>query len=145
MVQQKLLIEEWLPIDVIGAESMRERGASSALPPNYFLHVWWARRPLTASRAAILASVLPAWSENWPKDLKAQFSDRKTYQEWFLRACGIFGDPVAPRKYLLWAKSQGKTVPNPYTHPRAFTVNPDQDIRATLEKLLTFTWGHADL
>jgi putative DNA methylase len=24
------------------------------------LHVWWARRPLTVSRAAVLASLLPA-------------------------------------------------------------------------------------
>ena len=40
----RVLIEDWLPVDVIGAESMRERGASSALPPLYFLHVWWARR-----------------------------------------------------------------------------------------------------
>jgi putative DNA methylase len=45
----KLLIEQWLPIEAIGAECMRERGASSALPPLYFLHVWWARRPLTVS------------------------------------------------------------------------------------------------
>lgn len=52
-----LLIESWLPIEEVGAESMRERGASSALPPLYFLHVWWARRPLIASRAAVLASV----------------------------------------------------------------------------------------
>ena len=52
-----VLIESWFPIDVIGAESMRERGASSALPPLYFLHIWWARRPLLTSRAAILASV----------------------------------------------------------------------------------------
>ncbi len=34
-------------------------GASSALPPLYFLHVWWARRPLTVSRAAIPAGLLP--------------------------------------------------------------------------------------
>ena len=44
--QPSLLIEHWLPIEAIGAESKRERGASSALPPLYFLHVWWARRPL---------------------------------------------------------------------------------------------------
>lgn len=41
----RVLIEEWLPVAAIGAESQRERGASSALPPFYFLHVWWARRP----------------------------------------------------------------------------------------------------
>jgi adenine-specific DNA methylase len=146
MAQQKLLIEEWLPIQVIGAESMRERGASSALPPLYFLHVWWARRPLTASRAAILASVLPAWSEGLPKDLKAQFTNRESYHAWFLRACGIFGDPVEGRKLISWAKDKGiKLAIPPYSHPRAFTVNPDQDILDTIKKLLTFTWGHQDL
>lgn len=60
--QPRTLIEDWLPIETVGCESMRERGASSALPPLYFLHVWWARRPLLASRAALLASVLPSWS-----------------------------------------------------------------------------------
>ncbi|MXX35325.1 MAG: DUF1156 domain-containing protein, partial [Gemmatimonadetes bacterium] len=57
----RTLIEDWLPIETVGCESMRERGASSALPPLYFLHVWWARRPLLASRAALLANVRPAW------------------------------------------------------------------------------------
>jgi adenine-specific DNA methylase len=146
MAQQKLLIEEWLPIQIIGAESMRERGASSALPPNYFLHVWWARRPLTASRAAILASVLPAWSEDFPKNLKTQFPNRESYHAWFLRACGIFGDPVEGRKLISWAKDKGiKLAIPPYSHPRAFTVNPDQDILDTVKKLLTYTWGHSEL
>jgi putative DNA methylase len=49
------LIEHGFPCHQVGAETQRERGASSALPPLYFLHVWWARRPLTPSRAAILA------------------------------------------------------------------------------------------
>ena len=57
------LIEAGFPCHQVGAETTRERGASSALPPLYFLHVWWARRPLTPSRAAILASLLPAGSD----------------------------------------------------------------------------------
>jgi len=85
------------------------------------------------------------WSGEWPADLKAQFPDRKSYHAWFLRACGIFGDPIAPRNYLLWARSQGKLVPNPYVHPRAYTVNPDQDILDTISRLLILTWGHSDL
>lgn len=56
----KRLIEAGFPCHQVGAETQRERGASSALPPLYFLHVWWARRPLTPSRAAILGSILPA-------------------------------------------------------------------------------------
>ncbi len=67
------LIEAGFPCHQVGAETQRERGASSALPPLYFLHVWWARRPLTPSRAAILASLLPA----------------DTDPEWFLKQLGI--------------------------------------------------------
>jgi adenine-specific DNA methylase len=56
----RLLIEEWLPAAAIGVECMRERGSASALAPHTYFHVWWARRPLTASRAAVLGSLLPA-------------------------------------------------------------------------------------
>ena len=79
MARPRVLIEQWLPIDKIGAECMRERGASSALPPLYFLHVWCARRPLTVSRAAILASLLPAYPNGeddirpWPDTFRKQF------------------------------------------------------------------------
>ncbi len=56
--KKRRLIEAGFPCHQVGAETQRERGASSALPPLYFLHIWWARRPLTPSRAAILASLL---------------------------------------------------------------------------------------
>lgn len=59
-VDDKRLIEQGFPCHQVGAETQRERGASSALPPLYYLHVWWARRPLTPSRAAVLGSLLPA-------------------------------------------------------------------------------------
>ena len=59
----KRLIEEWLPIKEIGVESRRENSTGQHPPPNR-LHVWWARRPLTASRSAILGSLLPAWEGN---------------------------------------------------------------------------------
>ena len=58
--QPRLLIEEWLPATAIGIECMRERSSASALSPLTYFHVWWARRPLTASRAAVLGSLLPA-------------------------------------------------------------------------------------
>ena len=34
------LIEGRFPCREVGAETQRERGASSSLPPLYFLHVW---------------------------------------------------------------------------------------------------------
>lgn len=65
MKHPRLLIEDWLPAAAIGVECRRERGSASALAPHTFLHVWWARRPLTVSRAAVLASLLSA---NFPRD-----------------------------------------------------------------------------
>jgi len=50
------LIEAGFPCHQVGAETQRERGSSNVMPPVYYLHVWWARRPLIPSRAAVLAS-----------------------------------------------------------------------------------------
>ncbi|MBY0527367.1 MAG: DUF1156 domain-containing protein [Gemmataceae bacterium] len=152
MPRPRLLIEQWLPIAAIGAECMRERGASSALPPLYFLHVWWARRPLTVSRAAILASLLPAYPlpddpdvRPWPAKFRKRFPDFASYQAWFMRLIGILGDPVAGRRLLEWAAKEGKKIPNPYGAPRAFTVNPSEEQLETLYDLLEWTWGTRDI
>jgi putative DNA methylase len=151
MPHTKLLIEQWLPIAPIGAECMRERGASSALPPLYFLHVWWARRPLTVSRAAILASLLPAYPDGdkdvlpWPDKFRKRFPTFDVYKQWFIRLIGIRGDPVAGRKLLQWAANEGKQIPNPYGYPRAYTVNPSQDQLEELYDLLEWTWGTRDI
>ncbi len=53
------LIEKGFPCHQVGAETLRERDTGKAPPVNR-LHVWWARRPLTPSRAAITASLAPA-------------------------------------------------------------------------------------
>ncbi|MBX6770935.1 MAG: DUF1156 domain-containing protein [Chloroflexi bacterium] len=140
-----LLIEQWLPIAELGIESQRERGASSALPPLYFLHVWWARRPLIASRAAVLASLLPAWRADWPAELRARFPSEESYRAWFLRLLGIQGDPVAASKILQWARQAGTRVPNPFTFARAFSTNPSQDDLAQLADILEVTWGTRDI
>jgi len=143
--QPDVLIEKWLPVDVLSAECMRERGAASALPPLYFLHVWWARRPLLVSRAAILAGALPAWSPDWPKALRERFPTEQSYQQWFFLACGIHGDPVRGRRILEWARLNRTKVPNPYNSPRAFTVNPDQDVVNQMAELFRHTWGESRL
>lgn len=143
----RVLIENWLPIEAIGAESKRERGASSALPPLYFLHVWWARRPLTASRAAILGSVLPQWSRDWPEHLRRKFPDQETYHDWFIHLTGIRGDPVRGRKLIDWAKGKGiRLKEHPYGGaPRAFTVNPAAEDLEIMGDLLEAAWGTQDL
>ena len=104
----RLLIEDWLPIAALGEESVRERRSMTALPPTYYLHVWWARRPLVASRAAILASLLPADADH----------------EKFLHVLGIHGDPVAARTAMDDARRTGERVENPYSYSRAFSYTP---------------------
>lgn len=143
MPPTKMLIETWLPIAEVGVESMRERGASSALPPLYFLHVWWARRPLIASRAAILASILPAWNADWPAALHKRFPTPDAYHTWFNFLVGIRGDPVQGMKLVQWAKGKGvKLTDHPYGGAaRAFTVNPSADDLQIMGDLLELTWG----
>ncbi len=141
MNRPRVLIEDWLPIAEVGVESRRERGASSALPPLYFLHVWWARRPLMASRAAVLASLLPAWYEEWPDDLREIFPSEKDYREWFVHLLGVRGDPVAARGRIRWANERGIKLDKAYDGPRAFTIGPDADQISVLRRLLAATWG----
>ena len=99
------LIERWLPIAALGIESIRERTPMTPFPAPNRLHVWWARRPLVASRAAVLASLLPADADR----------DR------FLHVLGIHGDPVAARRLIDRAQRSGVRVSNPYDYSRAFS------------------------
>ena len=105
------LIERWLPIAEIGVESTRERTPMTPFPAPNRLHVWWARRPLVASRAAVLASLLPVDADR----------DR------FLHVLGIHGDPVAARDAVDRARRMGVRVENPYDYSRAFSYSPDTD------------------
>lgn len=142
-----LLIESWLPIEAIGAESQREHGYGTPFPAPNRLHVWWARRPLVLSRAAILGGLLPEWSESWSKDLLEKFPDEKTYHNWVSLFLGIRGDPVKARKLIAWAKEKDITIKGgPYGGaPRAFTVNPSAEDLETLGDLLEWMWGKRDL
>jgi putative DNA methylase len=56
-IQDQRLIERGFSCHQVGAETQREQGMSTVLPAHFALHVWWARRPLTPSRAAIVASL----------------------------------------------------------------------------------------
>lgn len=106
------LIERWLPIAELSEESVRERRSMTALPPIYYLHVWWARRPLVASRAAILASLLPADAD------RAQFK----------HVLGIHGDPLAAKKRIDDAKRTGENLGlNVYGYKRAFQYQPSPE------------------
>ena len=111
------LIERWLPIAALGIESIRERTPMTPFPAPNRLHVWWARRPLVASRAAILASLLPADAD----------------RERFLHVLGIHGDPVVARAAIDRARRTGVRIDNPYDYNRAFSYSPSQSDLEWLE------------
>jgi putative DNA methylase len=114
------LIEEWLPIAALGIESLRERTPMTPFPAPNRLHVWWARRPLVASRAAVLASLLPA------------DADHKK----FLHAVGIHGDAIGSRARIAEAKRTGERFEGQaYTYARAFSFNPTDADREYLRTL----------
>ena len=61
---RELLIGKWFPITEVSVESVRER-STSQVPAINSLHVWFARKPLCASRAAVLLSLVsPAVSND---------------------------------------------------------------------------------
>ena len=124
----ELLISKWFPITEISVESVRERSASSALPPLYFLHVWFARRPLANSRAAVLGNLLP-------DDVK---------REDFLGLLGIPAnvDLQKAQEKLAKAKSSGIHLKeNPFFWPRAYEHVPSVDELNSFHALLREFWG----
>ena len=143
MGRPDLLIEHWLPSRELGIESIRERAAPSALPPLYFLHVWWARRPLVASAGAVLASLMPTWTA----ELADEYSDypelatEKDYHAWFLRLVGILGDPVSAAAKTRAAREAGVRIPNPYTYKQAYKNSPTVHDLDRLSTVLRGVWG----
>jgi putative DNA methylase len=126
--ERRVLIDEWFPTGEVGVESVRERSASSALPPLYFLHVWFARRPLVASRAAVLASILPP----------------DTTREEFLKLLGIPHDKdvVAAAEKLAWAKANKiQFTEKVMNWKRAFKHTPTQPQLDSLHERISRFWG----
>ena len=116
-----LLIERWLPIAALGVESVRERTPMTPFPAPNRLHVWWARRPLVSSRAAVLASLLPADAD----------------REKFMHVLGIHGDPVATRRRIDAARRRGQRFEGQaYSYPRAFGYIPNPDDKDWLMAML---------
>jgi len=58
------LIEEYLPVRTIGREATREKLLRKRDYHLSMLHLWWARRPLAAARAAVYATMVRADSDS---------------------------------------------------------------------------------
>ncbi len=146
---KRVLIEDWLPIRELGAESKRE---SSPIPGQFpklkTLHVWWARRPLVASTGVVLASVMPAWSKSLADAFPeaAEVQSVESYRKWFLHLCGIWGDPIAAQAELAAANLAGKKLKgNGYGYKQAFRNSPSKRDLDLLRAILVWQWGEVPL
>jgi putative DNA methylase len=124
VVRPRLLIEDWLPAAAIGVECIRERSTGQQ-PPDKRFHVWWARRPLAASRAAVLASVLPA---DFPHDV-------------FERLMG-FGRPGAELVAIRQLMDTGTRVEGGFGVPRAFKAGLRPKDLEQAHAASAAIWGH---
>src|SRR6266487_2983972 len=70
------LIEDLIPIREISAEASREKSLRHGNIST--LHLWWARRPIVAARAAVYGALVPA-----PADAQG----RETYMERMRKLC----------------------------------------------------------
>jgi putative DNA methylase len=121
----RVLLEKWLPAAAIGVECIRERGSASALAPHTYLHVWWARRPLVASRAAVLGSLLPA---DFPREV-------------FERLLG-FGKAAKELVAVRQLMDTGYRVAGGFNCDRAFKNNfPPEDLER-LHQEINKLWGN---
>ena len=102
------LIEQWMPINEISVEAIREGGALAGHPPVNQLHVWWARRPLIVSRATVAASMLPV----------------DTNREEFTANLGTSPAVVEARNRMDAIKAEGGWSDIPFPSKRAFLHNP---------------------
>ena len=107
--QSRRLIEDWLPINEISIEAIREGGALAGHPPVNQLHVWWARRPLIASRATVAASILPEDAN------RAEF----------ISNIGTSPDVVTARQRMDEVKATGQWSNIPFPNKRSFLHNPE--------------------
>src|SRR5579884_2297188 len=97
MTYRKKLIEVALPLDAINAESAHEASIYHNHPST--LHPWWARRPLTACRAILFASLVDDPSAH-PDLFPTQEAQRRERERLF--------DVI--RQLVQWENSTNQTV-----------------------------------
>lgn len=74
MTDEKRLIEVDFPVKEVSAESTREKSIRHGHIST--LHIWWARKPLAASRATIYAALTPAPKTEEERIAKSAFIAR---------------------------------------------------------------------
>jgi putative DNA methylase len=119
MTEDKRLIEDYLPIVAISAEASREKSVRKGHIST--LHLWWARRPLVACRAAVYGALVPAsqFVPNGGTDAQKKNLGRANAAKFITALCKYPGSPQVIKEaqaHILKAHAerlsteQGKTV-----------------------------------
>jgi len=98
MKDDRRLIEDHLPIEAISKEASREKSVRKGHIST--LHLWWARRPLVACRAAVYGALVPASQfvpANGP-DNKKQSLGRANAAKFVTELCKYPGNPNTIKK-----------------------------------------------
>ena len=98
MTDDRRLIEDFLPIQLISAQASREKSIRKGHIST--LHLWWARRPLVACRAAVYGALVPAsrfLPENGP-DNKRHSLGRANAAKFLQDLCEYPGKPDVIQK-----------------------------------------------
>jgi len=92
-IEDRRLIEDYLPIKAISKEASREKSVRKGHIST--LHLWWARRPLVACRAAVYGALVPADQfrpKNGPPE-KRNSLGRANAAKFLERLCKYPGNP----------------------------------------------------
>ncbi len=119
MGNDRRLVEDYLPIEAISKEASREKSVRKGHIST--LHLWWARRPLVACRAAVYGALVPAsrFVPNNGSDQQKKSLGRANAAKFVERLCKYPGDPrviAEAQQHILEAHAErlsqetGKTV-----------------------------------
>ena len=104
---KKRLIEEVFPIKEISKESVNEKNSRQISPSN--IHLWWARRPLVASRATEYASLITPKSKS---DISKEIEFLKQLSEW--REFNSLTKLTNAREAIIGKKSKNVKILDPF-------------------------------
>jgi putative DNA methylase len=98
VIDDKRLIEDYLPIEAISVEASREKSVRKGHIST--LHLWWARRPLVACRAAVYGALVTAsrFVPNANSDEKKKSLGRANAAKFVTGLCKYPGSPLAIRE-----------------------------------------------
>ncbi len=108
-MDDRRLIEDYLPIEAISKEASREKSPRKGHIST--LHLWWARRPLVACRAAVYGALVPASRfrpANGPEEKRDSLT-RANAAKFVERLCKYPGVPqaiVEAQKHILEAHAE---------------------------------------